>query len=149
VTAIPPPEAPPPRRSDKPLPAHRYLPGERPHPRELGWEAAADFAYAADLFDHRHYWEAHEVWESEWRTLDRDSEEAWLLQGLICGAAFVIKQHQGIEDGAERLLARCHHCLRAVVDRQGPVVRGYHLPELFRRLHGFRETGEWPVLPPA
>ncbi|MEZ4240817.1 MAG: DUF309 domain-containing protein [Myxococcota bacterium] len=151
MTPIPPPaEADlPPRRSARALPAHRYLPGEGAHPRELGWVASADFDYAWDLFDRRYFWEAHETWEAEWRPLDRGSVDAWLLQGLLCGAAFVVKQHQGVADGAERILTRSHHALRAVVDQRGPVARGIHLPELFRRLYAFRETRAWPLLPPA
>ena len=73
--------------------------------------------------------------------------DAWFLQGLICGAAFVIKQHQGVEGGAERLLGRSHNCLRAVMDKRGPVVRAIHIPELFRRLYAFQQEGVWPLLP--
>ncbi|MEQ1507624.1 MAG: DUF309 domain-containing protein, partial [Myxococcota bacterium] len=138
MTPIPPPDPPPPRRTARPFPTHRFQPGDQPHPKTLGWAPTVDFPYACDLFDHRYCWEAHEVWEVEWRTHDRAAVEAWLLQGLVCSAAFVIKQHQGILDGAERLLTRSHLCLRAVVDATGPVARGLHLPELFRRLHGFR-----------
>lgn len=145
---IPPPDPPPPRRTTRPLPASRYLPGPGvPHPSDGGFRAEPDFDYACDLFDHRFFWEAHEVWEAEWRRLDRDSPDAWLLQGLILGAAFALKKHQGVEEGAKRLLARCHLCLRAVVDHRGEVVRGIALRELFRRLHAFAEGGPWPTLP--
>jgi hypothetical protein len=155
---IPAPEPAPPRRTSTPFPPTRHLPGPGvPHPRELGSDgrpataldrrAGADFAYACDLFDHRYYWEAHEVWESEWRELDRDTPAAWFLQGLICAAAFCLKRHQGVTEGARTLLERTHLCLRAVVDHEGEVVRGVPIRELFRRLHAFSEGGEWPLLP--
>jgi hypothetical protein len=145
---IPPPDPAPARRTSHPFPATRHLPGPgAPHPRDLGFEPVVDFAWACDLFDHRYYWEAHEVWEAEWRTLDRDTPAAWLLQGLICGAAFCLKTHQQVPDGARTLLERTHLCLRAVIDHDGDPVRGLRLRELFRRLHAFSEGGEWPLLP--
>jgi predicted metal-dependent hydrolase len=148
VTPIPAPDPPPPRRTARPFPATRHLPGPGvPHPRDAGFRPEPDFAYACDLFDHRYYWEAHEVWEAEWRGLDRDSSEAWLLQGLILAAAFALKHHQGVADGARTLLDRCHLGLRAVVEREGEVVRGIPLRELFRRLHAFAGGGPWPTLP--
>lgn len=149
LTPIPPPDPPPPRRTTRPLPVHRHLPGLEPHPSTLGWDPKPDFDFACDLFDHRHYLEAHEVWEAEWRTLDRDSVDAWLVQGLLCAAAYVVKHHTGVTDGASRILTRCHHSLRAVVDQRGPEVRGLHIVELFRRLHAYGEGGPWPLLPPA
>lgn len=144
---IPAPEPAPPRRSARALPVRRHLPGEGPHPATEGFVAAPDWDWAADLFDHRYYWEAHEVWEACWAPLDKRSEEAALLQGLICAAAFVIKQHQGVADGAARLLARSRDRLTAVVAARGPVVRGVHLPGLLDRLDAFREGGPWPTLP--
>jgi hypothetical protein len=144
---IPPPEFPPVRRTHAPLPAHRYLPGVGPNPATLGWAPVPDFAWACDLFDHRHYWEAHEVWEAEWRTLDRDDPEKWLLQGLICGAAFTIKHHQGLTDAADRILARARASLQARIDATGPRARGLDLGEVLLRLDRFRGGGPWPVLP--
>lgn len=146
---IPPPEVPPARRTGQPLPAHRYLPGVGPNPSTFGWAPVPDFAFGCDLFDHRHYWEAHEVWETEWRTLGADDPEKWLLQGLICSAAFTIKHHQGLADAAERILARSRTSLRQVIAARGTQVRGIDLPELLARLATFRGGGPWPVLPPA
>lgn len=138
----------PSRRTTTPFPATPYLPGPGvPHPREAGFRAVPDFDWACDLFDHRYYWEAHEVWEAEWRALDRDTPAAWLLQGLVCAAACCLKTRQGSTDGAKKLLERTHLCLRAVIDREGEVVRGIGLRELFRRVHAFTEGGEWPLLP--
>jgi hypothetical protein len=113
----------------------------RAHPRDLGWAPVADFDYACDLFDHRHYWEAHEVWEAEWRTLPRGSPEAGRLQGLICAAAFVIKRHQGLRDAATRLRARSTELLRGAT-----AWRGIDVAALLAALQRFDEGGPWPRL---
>jgi predicted metal-dependent hydrolase len=142
VKPIPPPDPPPPRRTTRPFPSGRHLPGE---PLPADFSGVVDFAWGCDLFDHRYYWEAHEVWECEWRELAPGDLERELLQGLICAAAFLVKQHQGVLSGAERLLGRAEERLH----RAGPVGRGIDLVELLRRLHRFREGGPWVVLPPA
>jgi predicted metal-dependent hydrolase len=147
VSPIPPPETPPARRTVAPFPRQRHLPGE-PLPEDfpaLLDAVGADFDWGCDLFDHRYYWEAHEVWEREWRGLPVGDLERELLQGLICAAAFLVKQHQGVLSGAERLLARAEERLARV----GPAGRGIDLVELSRRLHAFREGGPWVTLPPA
>ena len=138
---IPAPEQPPPRRSRRPLPRRRHLPGEGPHPATEGFVAVADWDWACDLFDHRFYWEAHEVWEAAWRPLPHDSPEARLLQGLICGAAFVVKHHQGHTSGARRLLDRARAHLAAAAPNDLDV------PELLARLEAFASGGPWPTLP--
>lgn len=101
-----------------------------------------DFAWGCDLFDHRYYWEAHEVWECEWRTLP-DGPERELLRGLVCAAASVIKHHQGWTDGARRLRARADAAFAAA----GAIDRGLDLAELRARLAAFASEGRWPTLP--
>lgn len=147
VPPIPAPDPPPERRTSRPFPEHRYLPGVGPNPGTLGWAPTADFDFACDLFDHRHLWEAHEVWEAEWRPLAAGDPEKALLQGLICAAAFTIKRYQGFADASERILSRSRDALGSVVRARGPIVRGIDLPELLRRLDVFRGGGAWPVLP--
>ena len=147
TTGIPAPTLPPERRTDRPLPEHRYLPGIGPNPATFGWTPLADFDWACDLFDHRHYWEAHEVWEAEWRPLAAADPEKSLLQGLICAAAFTIKQHQGLHEAAGRILARSRIGLDVWTRARGPVARGIDLPELQVRLEAFRGGGAWPTLP--
>ncbi len=143
---IPAPDPAPPRRSRRPLPPRRHLPGQGPHPSTEGFVAVAEWDWACDLFDFRYYWEAHEAWEAAWAPLPHDTPEARLLQGLICGAAFVIKQHQGHVDGATRLLDRARAHLAAAAPL-GPRPRGVDLDELLRRLEAFRGGGPWPTLP--
>lgn len=146
---IPAPEGALPRRSARPLPPHRHepgLPGAPAPARPEGWEPVADFEWACDLFDHRHLWEAHEVWELEWKTLPRGSVDADLLQGLICAAAFALKRHQGLRDAATRLRARSDELLGRVRAARGPRARGIALDVLSDALRRFDEGGPWPRL---
>ncbi len=139
---IPAPESPLPRRTTRPFPARRHVPGEGPVPTLEGFVPDVDFAWGCDLFDARFYWEAHEVWEAEWRPL-RGTPEAELLRGLICAAASVIKHHQGHPDGARRLRERAARAF----EEAGGLDRGLDLPELLHRVRRFAEGGEWPTLP--
>ncbi|MCB9699685.1 MAG: DUF309 domain-containing protein [Alphaproteobacteria bacterium] len=137
---VPPPHPPPPRRTSRPLPGRRHVPGSGQPPPELS--GSAEFAWGCDLFDHRFYWEAHEVWETEWRATPEGAERE-LLRGLICAAASVIKHHQGYEDGARRLRGRAATAFAA----SEPVDRGIDLDELLTRLDRFAAEGRWPTLP--
>lgn len=138
---IPEPSSPIARRTERPLPAQRHLPGEG----MPAFTPVLDFAYGCDLFDLRYYWEAHEVWECEWRALPASHPERSLLQGLICAAAFAVKKHQGITSGAERLLERAESYLQ----RAEPRGRGIDITALIDRLRQFQEGGPWVLLPPA
>jgi Domain of unknown function (DUF309) len=154
---IPAPDPAPPRRTDRPLPLHRFLPGPagrvpdgQLHPTEQGWTPLPDFAWGCDLFDHRHPWEAHEVWEAEWRSLPRGTPQADLLQGLICAAAFTLKRFQssvdpGLRGAAAKLLSRAEGLLARAA--AGGASRGIDLPELGRRLTAFDLGGAWPQIP--
>ena len=145
--SIPSPDPSPPRRSVLPLPGRRHLPGEGPHPAAEGFVAVADWDWACDLFDHRYYWEAHEAWEAAWAPLRRTSPEARFLQGLICGAAFVIKHHQGRHGGAARLLERARDHLTVATAALGPRPRGIDVSAFLDSLEAFRTGGAWPILP--
>lgn len=144
---IPSPDPPPPRRGTRPLPVRRHLPGEGPHPASEGFEATGGWDWACELFDHRYYWEAHEAWEAMWAQLPRSSAEARFLQGLICGAASVIKHHQGQHEGARRLLARARQHLASATGSLGPRPRGIDVGLLLEQLEAFQRGGAWPILP--
>ncbi|MCB9760906.1 MAG: DUF309 domain-containing protein [Alphaproteobacteria bacterium] len=138
-TPIPPPIPPPPLRlPDWPLPPYRYVPGLNPHPfRHPGghgytdgsapveapwtpgpWTADRLYLRGLDLFDHRYWWEAHEVWEAIWHQVPRDEPFAALLQGLIQASAALLKRHLG-HPGAAALLvtASVARLERAPADR--------------------------------
>jgi hypothetical protein len=144
---IPAPDAPPPRRSDRPFPARRHVPVPgATHPSREGFVPTADFAWACDLYDHRFYWEAHEVWEAEWAPLRRASPDALFLQGLICSAASVVKHHQGFPDGARRLLDRARGAWSAAMPALPAVVRGVDFEAHAAAVEVFLDGGPWPRL---
>lgn len=140
-----------------PLPAVRYIPGRSPHPKTLppeptpelpaasAWWDDARFLRGLDLFDAQYYWEAHEVWESLWLELPRAEAPARLIQGLIQGAAAVVKRQQGDRTAAASLtraaLARLDEAASAAVGQPG----GLNLPALRAAMVSFG-AGEpvWP-----
>ena len=97
------------------MPPYRYVPGLNPHPFRhrdghmytdgsapapagvwnptLSWQKDTAFLFAADLFDHRYYWEAHEAWEAMWHQTAAESSDHKLLQSLIQYAAAILKHH--------------------------------------------------------
>ena len=128
---LPDPSTPPPRRSDFPFPPYRYVPGLNAHPlrHPQGHRSphpagrAAALAYAADLFDHRYLWEAHEVWEALWKDTP-EGPERQRLQGLIQAAAYLLKRHMGhpaprLLEAARRRLAGHHDRLREQLMEDG------------------------------
>lgn len=138
------------RRPEIPFPPHRYLPGRGPHPTKHpdghgGYPAAAlappgseafDAAhdYGVDLFHHGYYWEAHEVWETLWHQVPRDTPLAWILQALIQGAARQIKCTQGFVAAAERLAASLGTLLERAAAAGGDPRLDWDLPTLSARL---------------
>jgi hypothetical protein len=155
---IPPPPAPPPLRLDLTLPPYRYLPGEGPHPLRhpdghsqspppLDVEAA--WLRGCDLYDHRYYWESHEVWEAAWRALPAGDRRE-LLQGLIQLAAATIKHHLGHDRPARLLLERAAGRLEAVIAARGEQWWGLDLPATLASARAFvSASGDWPVLVPT
>jgi hypothetical protein len=155
---IPPPTDPPPLRLKLPLPPYRYLPGEGPHPLRhpdghsrdpapLDPEAA--WLRGLDLYDHRYYWESHEVWEAVWKATPQGSLRQ-LLQGLIQLAAATIKHHLGHNRPASLLLSRAGERIDSVVTAQGAEWRGLDLPATLDSVQGFiAGEGSWPVIVPA
>lgn len=140
-----------------PLPQVRYIPGRSPHPKTLppeptpelppasAWWDDARFLRGLDLFDAQYYWEAHEVWESLWLELPRGEAPARLIQGLIQGAAAVVKRQQGDRTASASLtraaLARLDEAASAAADQPG----GLHLPALRAALVSFGAGAPvWP-----
>ncbi len=101
----------PPRYSERPFPAYRYLPGRKPHPTRhpdghshgaeetrvdsfdpRDWKACEAYRYGVDLFNHGYWWEAHEALEPLWIAGGRDSDAGLFIQGLIQIAAAAIKR---------------------------------------------------------
>ena len=69
-----------------------------------------DFRHGVDLFNHGFPWEAHAAWEPLWLVAPRARSERALLQGLIAGAAAVVKARAGAVDAARGLVASaCKH----------------------------------------
>jgi predicted metal-dependent hydrolase len=111
-----------PRYSDVPLPPYSYVPGFTPHPVSdsrghmhdqphvapplpldpAHWEASQTYRYAADLFNHGFYWEAHEGWESLWHAAGRRGPVATWLKALIKLAAAMVKLREANAAGAQR-----------------------------------------------
>lgn len=161
TASLPPPESPPERLlPGLPLPPYRYVPGVHPHPFrhegghdhegridwgqppvvESGWAHNRRYLHGLDLFNHRFYWESHEVWEAVWLALPKPSAERELVQGLIQVAAALLKRHQGLTRASDRLLTRA----RTRLGRAAPVCWGIDVVALECRL----DSGEpWPTVP--
>jgi predicted metal-dependent hydrolase len=62
--------------------------------------------YGLDLFDSAFYWEAHEVWEELWHTLEKPEPDAQLIQGMIQLSACLLTSEMGRAAASTRLLTR-------------------------------------------
>lgn len=148
------------------LPPWRYLPGHGPHPfrhpgghqftdgspppelpwRVEGWASDARWGHGLDLFDHRFYWESHEVIEALWHKIDRLDPEAGLAQGLIQAAASVLKRQLGEARAAERLHLRAVERLQGAAERLGEACMGLDLPGTVLALQRAAAEGGYPLL---
>ncbi|PLX78568.1 MAG: hypothetical protein C0616_14105 [Desulfuromonas sp.] len=117
----------PPRYTDRPFPAYRFLPfqddPERPHPRNDpaghsyqekdehlppfvadAWRECGPYLYGVDLFNYGYWWEAHEAFEAVWMVAgQKATRQGRFLQGLIQLAAAQLKRVMGAQRGAEFL----------------------------------------------
>ena len=111
-------KSPPPRYTDRPLPAYRFIPGRRPHPTRSPrghsyhapeipgmldpdhWASCEKYLFAIDLFNNHFFWEAHEALEPLWRDSGRDTTAGRFLQGLIKISAALLKHSMGNMEGA-------------------------------------------------
>ena len=144
------------------FPPYRYVPGLQPHPlaHEGGHRCAGAPAIGAwtadlplerdvawlgglDLFDHRYFWESHELWEQRWHQVDRGHPTRDLLQGMIQAAATVLRLHAGDARAAGRLLGRVELRLGAVA-AVGPGC-GFDLAAFVEALRGHVAGGPYPV----
>jgi hypothetical protein len=104
------------RYTSLPLPDTAWLPGRGPRPEPFAgasapldparWRRCEGWLHAADLWNARCFWEAHEVLETLWRALPREAPERELLKGLIQLAAAHVARALGRDAGARRLVAR-------------------------------------------
>ena len=106
------------------------------------WNDHDGFLHGCDLFDHRYYWEAHEMWEEIWHAVPRTHSDRALLQILIQAAACCLKVHMEQRASAQALMERCRYrlgqCSSDVVD----------LDRLVGDLSAFISDGDWPLLHP-
>ena len=150
---IPPPPQPPARYCPSlRFPPYRYVPGLQPHPlvhkdghRCLGvppiepWHPGLplgqDTAWLGglDLFNHRYWWESHELWEQRWHQVAKEHPTRALLQSCIQLAAALLKHHLGDARSAQRLAERTLHRL-AALHLAHPGHGGLHLPTLGQAL---------------
>ena len=153
---IPPPHQPRVRRlPDEPLPPYRYVPGQGPHPLRHPEGHSRDpvplniehhWIRGLDLFDHRYYWESHEVWEAAWKALP-EGPRRQMLQGLIQLAAATLKHHLGHARPASLLLGRADARLTAVIEARGAVWWGVDLSATLAGVRAFvQDGGNWPVI---
>ena len=146
-----------------PLPDYRYVPGKAPHPNKhagghhilstidwgqpawepsRSWTADRRYLYGHDLYAHRYWWEAHEVWEEMWHAIPVERPERRLIQGLIQTAATTLKHHMGHDRARARLADRAAGHLRAATVR-GDRVWGVDVPALVEQLE---QRVAWPVV---
>ncbi len=111
------------------------------------WSQDKRYLRAADLFDHRFYWEAHEAWEALWHFTDKGTPEHALLQSLIQASAGLLKLHMGDTKSAHSLIDRAEQRLTPFINATGPVLRGIDTPILFERIRQCFADKSWPLIP--
>lgn len=97
-----------------------------------------------ELFNSGHYWDAHEVWESEW-TLDRKGPDGGFYKGLIQVAAGCLHYTRHNRRGAVNKWRSGADYLRPYL----PFHHGVPLAQLVTAVDGFlaaMQGGEWPQL---
>lgn len=145
------------RHSDRPLPPYRYLPGRGVHPTRdpaghsyglsplavadlstADWRTNEDFLFAVDLFNHRFWWEAHEIFEALWHAAGRRTPAGHCLQALIQCAAAHLQAELAHARGAQNLLRRARRHAGAA----GASTLGVDLAALLAATEGFvRDPG--------
>ena len=118
-------------------------------PEHSFWDYRVEWAtdpaamFAADLFDYRYFWEAHEAWEAMWHGCPKPSVDRDVLQSLIQTAAALLQFHLGAPHTAAVLLDRARDRMdRAAVRRH----RGIDIGGLFRDTERFFQDGSYPLL---
>jgi predicted metal-dependent hydrolase len=121
-------------------------PKEEPWDEGVDWLQDPRFLYAADLFDHRYYWEAHEQWEALWHFASPEGDTKAVLQSLIQIAAAMLQHHMGSAQGASALLGRATDRIKTTVAGEHCVFRGIDLEALIGESQACLDGGEWPLL---
>ena len=164
---LPPPDSAIPRRTEQDLPPYRYVPGLLPHPfrhegghmytdgsapTEAPWIPQARpsedirFCYAADLFDQRFYWEAHEAWEAMWHSAEDGTAVRDLLQSLIQYAASALQHHMGHQRGSASLLTRADDRLKPWRADLGDLIYGVDTGRVLTEMKTLLAGGDWPLI---
>jgi predicted metal-dependent hydrolase len=152
---------------DRPLPPYRYVPGLNPHPfrhidghmytdgsapEALSWTLAetaqqdVHFLFAADLFDHRFFWEAHEAWEAMWHQAPHADPTRDLLQSLIQCAAAALQHHMCHSRSAVSLHGRAEERLGPWIQQDGPHIYGVDAAGILSDTAALLAGGPWPKI---
>jgi predicted metal-dependent hydrolase len=100
----------------------------------VAWDSLDEaelWAYGVDLFNARYYWEAHEAWETLWRTTLRGSPEFLALKGLIQICAALLKVQVDNQPAARRLASRGIGLLSEAAEQRG-TLHGLRLANVVR-----------------
>jgi hypothetical protein len=149
---------------EAPLPRTPYVPGRTARPEPVpgeqsggahpsaataGLGSALGFRLGVDLFNHGYYWEAHEAWEELWLPIERDDLDRDLLQGLIQGAAALLKLRTGAVAPARTIWARGRARLERVRAEGGGSPRlGVPVASVLAMLDAAVAHGQIPDPPP-
>ena len=146
------------------LPPYRFVPGLNAHPmrhpeghlygheeptwtRCSSWKEDISFLRGCDLFDHRYFWESHEVWEGMWHQVDRSEPLSHLLQGLIQVAASTLKRHVNHLRGARQLHEMSIEHFEIVRKLEGDHFYGVPMQTLISHAQDCFLRDEWPKVP--
>ena len=123
----------------KDLPPYAYVPGRFPHPTKhpdghsyaspenavdaevratgmastLIWYRDERWLWGVDLFNHRFFWESHECWEEQWKSLPTSAPERCVLQAAIMAAASLLQLHLQRDRIAQKSWARAQELLES------------------------------------
>ena len=104
------------------FPPCAFVPGKNPHPRRdpkghsygqpeptaepfppEDWKKSEIYLRGIELFNHRYFWECHEMLEAIWHAVGHDTPQGQFLQGIIqVAAAYLHKSGDLRENGLAR-----------------------------------------------
>lgn len=70
-----------------------------------------NFAKGIKFFNEGNYFEAHEIWEEQWRSIEKSSEK-YFIQGLIMVAVALYHYKRKNYTGTSRLIEKGIHLLK-------------------------------------
>jgi hypothetical protein len=141
---------------------YTHTPGRTPHPvndpsghsfgHEIpackpfeidAWNRHGFFLEGLAFFNSGYYWEAHESWESVWKSLGRKGPLADFIKALIKLAAAGVKLREGRPAGARTHLARAAELLRSSSrELHRTTICGQVVPELLSRIESLPNGDE-------